>query len=123
MSDIFDYPGKRDIADRLITKFGAPATVRRTTNSGTPFEPTQSTADFDTLAVKVEFTMKQIQSGNIQSNDERWLVAAGPLTAAGLASMFPGDAIVVGGAVKPVLVASPLAPADVVVMYDCQIRV
>lgn len=123
MADPFDYLESRDDADELIADFGAAAAVRRTVNTGTAFDPVQTPTDYATQAVKVDFTMKQIQGGNVLSTDERWLVAAGPLTALGVSSILPGDALVVGGAVKPVLIAKPLAPAGVAVMYDCQIRV
>lgn len=122
-TDPFDYGEARDDADGLIDDFGAVASVRRTVNSGPAYDPTQTTTDYPTLAVKIEFTLTQMQSGNILDTDERWFVAAGPLTALGLASILPDDDLVVGGVAKPILKAKPIAPAGIVVTYDCQIRV
>lgn len=122
MTDAFNYITSRATADRLITKFGAAAFVRRVTNSGSDFDPIQTTADFPTFATKIEFTWKQMQGGNVLENDERWLVAAGPLDAFGILSVLPGDALVVGSVVKSVLDSKPLAPAGVTVLFDCHIR-
>jgi hypothetical protein len=122
VTDTFDYLESRDDADALIAEFGAVASLRRTTNSGTTYAPTQTTADYATVAVKVDFTMRQMQGGNVLDTDERWLVAAGPLTALGVASILPRDGLVVGASVKPILDSKPLAPAGIVVMYDCHIR-
>lgn len=126
MSDTFDYAKSRATADRLTTKFaaGQVATLKRMVNSGTEFDPVLTPLDPapSAPAVKVEFTTKQMRGGNVLDTDERWLVAAGPLTAAGITSLQAPDAIVVGGRERPVLVSDPLAPAGVVVMYDCHIR-
>ena len=121
-TDPFDYLEARDDADGMIDDFGAPAAVRRYVASGPSWDPTLVPTDYPTLAVKVEFTMKQLAGGNVLATDERWLVAAGPLTALGVSSVLPEDLIVVSGLSRPVLKADPLAPAGVTVMYDCHIR-
>jgi hypothetical protein len=118
VTDSFDYLESRDDADELIQEFGAAASVRRITNSGTDYAPTQDADLYPTFAAKVEFTRKQMQGGNVLENDERWLVAAGTLAV----SILPGDALVVGGVVKPVLKVDTLAPAGVTVLFDCHIR-
>src|SRR6266404_7562465 len=121
-TDPFDYLSARDDADGMIDDFGAPASLRRNVAGGTVFDPILVSTDYPTLAVKVEFTMKQLAGGNVLNTDERWLVAAGPLTALGVASILPKDLIVVAGLERPVFKADPLAPAGTVVMYDCHIR-
>lgn len=122
MADPFDYLESRDDADELISDFGAAASVRRVVASGTVYDPDLTETDYATKAVKVDWTLKQIQGGNILATDERWLVAAGPLAALGVTSFLPGDKIVVGGAARTILEAKPLSPAGTVVMWDCQIR-
>jgi hypothetical protein len=121
--DTFDYLESRDDADEMIQEFGAAASVRRVTSSGTDYAPTLTPTDYPTFAARVEFTWKQMQGGNVLENDERWLVAAGPLNALGVTALLPGDAIVVGAVVKSVLKANTLAPAGTVVLFDCHIRV
>lgn len=122
-TDPFNYIESRADADGLIDDFGTVAFVRRTVNSGTAFDPTQTTTDYATKAVRVEFTWKQIQGGSVLATDQRWLVAAGPLTALGVTSVQTPDKLVVGGVVLPILPTDPLNPAGTVVMFDCHIRV
>lgn len=122
----FDYLESRDDADELIEEFaaGQVATLKRMVNSGSEFDPVLTPLDPapTTPAVKVEFTMRQLQSGNVLDTDERWLLAAGPLDTAGITSLQTPDIIVVDGVDRPILVAKPLKPAGIVVLYDCQIR-
>lgn len=122
MSDTFDYANSLATADRLITKFGAACLVRRTTNSGTPFDPTLGQTDFPTIAAVIEYTAQQRTGTDILATDRRALVAAGPLTALGVTAILPADALVIGGVEVSVVIAKPLNPAGIVVMYDCQIR-
>jgi hypothetical protein len=120
--DSFDYLESRDDADELIEEFGQVASLRRYTSSGSETEPTLTPADYATFAAKVEFTWRQMQSGNVLETDERWLMAAGPLTSLGIGSIQTPDALVVGSAVKPILTSKPLSPAGTTVLYDCHIR-
>lgn len=118
----FDYPAKRDMSDRLLTKFGQAVAVRRTSSTGPEWDPTVTTADYTTLAAILDYNSRQIDGTNILVTDRRALVAAGPLTALGITSIAPPDSIVVGGVAVPVVRVMPLNPAGVVVMYDCQLR-
>jgi hypothetical protein len=120
MTNAFDYSEARDDADELIEEFGQAVSVRRNTAGGTPSEPTLTPVDTATKAARVEFTRQQIARGNIELNDERWLVAAGSIVALGL--LAPPDALVVAGAVKPIIRVVPLSPAGTIVMFDCQCR-
>lgn len=120
--ELFDYLSSRSDADELIQEFGATASVRRVVNSGSDFDPTQTPTDYLTFAAKVEFTYVQRAGGNVLENDERWLVAAGPLNTLGVTSIFPSDALVVGGVEKSVQKVDTLAPAGSVVLFDCHIR-
>jgi hypothetical protein len=119
----FDYSELLADADELIEEFGRTVSVRHATSSGTGLEPTVSATDYATKGVREEFTLKQIQSGNVQQNDQRWLVAAGPLAALGVTSIAKPDALVIGGVAIPVLVAKPIQPAETVVYFDCHCRV
>jgi hypothetical protein len=121
-TELFDYLESRDDADGLIEEFGAAASLRRNVVGGTVFDPTLTPTDYPTLAVKVEFTLRQVQGGRVEDTDERWLVAAGPLDALGITSLATPDLLVAGGRERPILEAKPLDPAGTVVMYDCHIR-
>jgi hypothetical protein len=122
VSDAFDYIESRDDADELIKEFGAAVSLRRSVNTGTVFDPTITITDYPTFAARVEFTLKQLQGGNVLDTDERWLVAAGPLDSLGIVSVESPDALNIGGVSRPILIAKPLSPAGVTVLYDCQIR-
>lgn len=122
MADPFDYVEARDDADELLTDFGQAVSLRRTTNSGTEWAPTQTTADTATVAAIIDYDTQEIDGVNILATDQRALVAAGPLTAAGITSVRKPDALVVGGVAVPIERVKTIAPAGLVVMYDCQLR-
>ena len=122
MSETFDYAGKRDTSDRLLTKFGQSVSLRRTSSTGNEWDPIVTTADYATLAAILDYNSRQIDGENILVTDRRALIAAGPLTALGITSIAPPDSIVVGGVAVPVVRVMPLNPAGVLVMYDCQLR-
>jgi hypothetical protein len=122
VSDVFDYAAKRDTADRLITKFGQAVTFRRSTASGTAFDPTLTPADYATKGAKVDFSKRQLASGEVLATDERWLIAAGPLALVGITDMQPPDRIVIGGVERQVVKAETIAPAGIVVVFDVQAR-
>lgn len=122
MVDSFNYAESRDDADAMITEFGTAAKVRRMTKSGSAWEPVLTPADYDTLAARVEFTYKQIQTRNVQATDTRWLVAAGPLATSAIVPTV-GDKLVVGGnVVGEVLRSDPVNPAGIAVLFDVHVR-
>lgn len=118
----FNYVASRATADRLLANFGQSVSLRRTSSSGTAWEPTQTTTDYATTAAIFDYTARQIDGENVLVTDRRAFVAAGPLTAAGIISIAPPDAFVIGSAVVPVVRAVALSPAGTVVIYDCQLR-
>lgn len=115
----FDYAETRDDADELIEEFGQDVSVRRTTNSGTAWEPTQATTDYATKAAILDYSARQIDGENILVTDRRALVSAGPLN--GVRPVV-GDKLVVGGVAIPIVRVVALDPAGVAVMFDCQLR-
>lgn len=116
------YTDKRDTADRLLTSKGQAVSLRRVTETGTAWEPTQTTTDYATVAALLDYDNRQIDGENIQRGDRRALVAAGPLTALGITGISAPDSIVVGGVAVPVVQSKPLQPAGLVVLYDVQLR-
>ena len=122
MVTAFDYIESRKDADDLIQEFGRTAAIRRITNSGPPWEPTQTATDFPTFAVRVAFTLKQLQTRNLLATDQRWLVAAGPLAALGVTDVQPADKLVIDGVALEIAPLDPLQPATVAVVFDCQVK-
>jgi len=123
-NDPFDYLESRNDADELIRDFGNDLVVqvRRSVKSGPASNPTYSNEDFPTFGVKVEFSRRQVQSGNVLANDERWLVAAGPLAALGVVDVTPFQKLVVADVELPLFKVDPLKPAATVVLFDCHVR-
>lgn len=121
MADPFDYIESRDDADELIQEYGQAVQLRRDTQSGPDYDPVITSTYTDTFAAQIEFTLKQIQSGQVLEGAERWVIAAGPLAAVGVTAMNPPDRIKVGAVERSILVAKPLAPAGTVVLFDCQV--
>jgi hypothetical protein len=117
MADPFDYIESRADADELIQEFGQSVVITRTApGTGPAWDPGDgTTATTNTFAVRVEYTMKQIQAGGVLANAERWLVAT---NAGALASLLPQDKV----GDRDVLDVKPLQPAGVVVLFDCQVR-
>jgi hypothetical protein len=121
MAETFDYLESRADADEMIAEFGQVVTVRRTVASGTPYDPTLTSADYATKGTRIEFNRRQLASGSVLADDERWLIAAGPLAALGVTELSPGDFVVVGGVERKVgPLSKPLAPAGTVVLFDVQ---
>lgn len=121
MVDAFDYIESRADADELIEEFGTVVSIRRTTNSGPAWEPTQATADYATFGARIAFTWKQLQGGNVLATDQRWLLAAGPLVALGVEPAAADQLVVSGVVVGTIAPLDPLKPADVAVLFDCKV--
>lgn len=118
----YDYVAATATADRLITKFGAACLLRRNTATGTAFDPTLTPTDYATMAAVVDYTEQQRAGTDILRTDRRAFVAAGPLTALGITAVLPADSLVIGGVEMQIVLAKPLNPAGVTVVYDCQVR-
>lgn len=118
MADPFDYLESRDDADELIRDFGAAVQLKRDVLTGPSYDPIMTPVTFDTFAVKVDFTWKQMQGGTVQEGDQRWLVAAGPLDAQGVRVIAAPDKI---GDIT-VVTGNTLQPAGTVVLFDCHCR-
>lgn len=128
MSNAFDYNGARDIADTLLAQFGQPITIRRIDNStgGADWAPGQTTTDYATLAAIVALPRwyPPMEAGSdIIRTDKRGLIAAGPLTAAGVVVQKKDSLIAADGTVFSILDVKPVNPAGVTVMYDCWLRI
>lgn len=121
MTETFDYLETRDDADSMIAEFGTSVTIRRQVASGTVFNPTLTPTDYATVGARIEFTYKQMQSGDVLATDERWLIAAGPLAALGVTEVLPSDHVVFGGIERQIgPLSKSIAPAGTVVMFDVQ---
>lgn len=116
----FDYAALRTKGDDLIAKFGASATLRRKTASGTEWNPTYTTADYSTVVAIVDYNIREIDGVSVLRTDKKALVSAGLL-----GSVVPtvGDLLIVNSVSYQVVFVSSIAPAGVSVCHECQLRV
>ena len=122
----FDYSSARDTADVLLAEFGQPVRLRRLTNSGTAFAPTQGVTDYATIAAIVDLTRwyaPTIEGTDILRTDRRGLISAGPLTALGVQAQKFDQLLLASGAIFKILDVKPIAPAGLIVMYDAWLRI
>lgn len=136
MSDPFDYGAARDKADVLLAKFGIVSAIRKLTNSGTSWEPTQTPTDTPTIACVVNLPRWYpafADNSDILRTDRLGLVSMGPLATAGVTEILPFDLLIFGGTYSDgvqsggktyrIIDAKPIAPADIVVLYKLQLRI
>src|SRR5262249_49067497 len=120
----FDYIESRGDADELIAEFGKSVRLAvKTESGGSAIEPAFTTAYKTTNAVQVDFTWKQLQTGDVLASDQPWLVAAGPRPLLSVTDIQPGASLEIDGALVQIVNVTKLKPADVVVLFDCQLRV
>jgi hypothetical protein len=120
MADPWDYIESRADADEMIADAGKLVGVRRTTaTGGRADEPTLTPADATTYALRAEFTKRHRDKWVIERTDQLWLVAAGPL--AGV-DIKPGMYLVLGSTPCRIENVEALQPADIAVLFECQVR-
>lgn len=114
----FDYAHIRATAARLIAKFGQAGAIRRTTTSGSSYDPETVTTDHACQLAVMQYTDDKIDGTLIMRGDK--LVY---LSTAGL-SIEPStaDKVVIGGEEHAIVNVKPLSPAGLVVFYEIQAR-
>lgn len=113
----FDYAEARATAEELIAEFGTSATLRKKTVTGTGANPTVTTTDYPITAVDLDIQQRD-RSGSLVGEAVRTLY----ISTAGL-SVAPEkrDTVQVKGVWCEIAEVRPLAPADVVVMWEASI--
>lgn len=115
---LFNYAGMSETAKRLIARFGKSGTIRRTTSSGDPFNPTQTTTDYACILVVLEFANKDIDGTLIRQTDRMVYVSTAGLTITPAVT----DKIIINTAPLSIINVKPLQPGDTVLMYELQCR-
>lgn len=118
MSDI--YTRLAATAVRLLTKYGKPI---RLTRKGSPvYNPATSTTtstpeSHTVIGAKFDYSQDDIDGTTIRSGDQRAYIAPNaPVTPK------TGDTLTFADGAWNVVASRPLAPADLVVLHDVQLR-
>lgn len=114
----FDYADAVATAIELIADFGQTGAIRRTVNSGDPWNPTQTDTDYTVTLVVIDYENKDVDGTLIRQTDRHVLVSPDGLTV----EPTTADSVVVDGATLAIINVKPLNPAGTLVMYDLQCR-
>lgn len=115
----FDYGRSKATADRLVSKFGQSATLRRPTSSGTAYNPTPGQPDDHPVTVVVlDYDRREIDGTRILATDRKVLLAVGNLAIEPATS----DKAVIGGVEHSIIDIQPLNPGGLVILYQLQVR-
>lgn len=114
----FDYDRAEATAQRLITKFGQSGTIRRVTNGGTPYDPTQVETDFACTLVVIDYENSMIDGTRIQAGDKRVFVSTEGLTI----EPTTADKVLVSSTEHSIINVMPLNPGGTVVFHELQTR-
>lgn len=114
----FDYARSKETADRLLTKFGQSATLRRYVASGTAYDPTLTATDYPVTIADMAFKETQIDGTLVKRGDRLIYMAAARLAIAPAVA----DTLLVGSVEYKVIDVEPLQPGGTVVFYKMQAR-
>lgn len=115
---VFDYSATAATALRLLQRFGAAATIKRTTAGA--YDPvtgtsTETVTSLSTMAEVFDYPQKYVDGSLILMGDKRAYLAA-------TQEPKQGDKLTWNGADWTVVSVKEVAPAGVPVLYEAQIR-
>ena len=112
----FDYGNSVTTATRLISTYGRTMTLRTTTETGDPWDPTQTSSDTDIIGVAVDYRSSEIDGDMVQTTDKRFLLTS---------TVTPTlqDKIVDNSTEYSIVNIREIKPGDTVVLYDVQVRI
>lgn len=114
----FNYPATAETAARLLTRFGAAATLVRTTTGA--YDPATgqasvTIANLATTAAVFAYDQKYIDGTLILQGDQLAYCAPG-------VEPKQGDSFVWAGVTHTVIAVKPTSPAGVPVLFEAQLR-
>lgn len=115
----FDYARSKATADRLLTRFGQAATLRRPTTSGTAYNPTQGTpTDYTATVVVTDFSNREIDGTRVLATDKKALMAKASLAIEPTTS----DKLLIGGVAHSIVRVETLSPGGTTLAWTLQCR-
>ena len=112
----YDYSRMVSTATRLISKYGRSMTLRSTTETGDPWNPTQTNSDTAITGTVVDYKSSEIDGDAIQTNDKRILIDS-------TAVPTLQDKVVDGSVEYSIIDIREIKPGSTVVLYDLQVRI
>lgn len=108
------YARLQGTAQRLIGKYGQAAAIRRTENSGPPYDPVQTTTDHACTLVVMEIDLSKIDGTVIQVSDRMAYVSTDGLTI----EPTTADHVVLAGTAHAIKLVKPLNPAGNIMFWE-----
>jgi len=115
-----DYTKVRRNADRSIVRAGTSGVLRVPgPTTGDPWEPVEGAGtDYPVSVVVTEYADRDVDGTLIQQTDKKALISAEGLTI----EIDQASELVIAGDVYNIIAIEKIKPADVVVLYEAQIR-
>lgn len=114
----FDYARSRATAERLIAKFGTTGAIRRSTTSGSDYDPVVTDTEHACQLVTLEYADKDVDGTLIRNTDKLIYVSTAGLTI----TLEKSDKIIAAGEEYAIENLKPLSPAGIVVFWEVQGR-
>lgn len=111
-----DYSKFQRLGKKQITKFGFTATIRRTTNSGDDFNPTQSVTETQITVVDLGNVVVSENKAENVAVRERQFVMTNEFTP------IKGDVIVVGDDKFEIIRVDTVAPGNVDIIHQVAVK-
>lgn len=125
-----DYGKTRAGADKSLRKAGMLVTLRQTVTGA--YDPvtgteTQTVTDYSAWGVKFDYSQlsgrQSMPSGSVvQPGDKQLLLSALQDNGQPLPALLSTDKIIAGGVTYAIANPGTIAPTDLVIMYDLQVR-
>jgi hypothetical protein len=114
----YNYSPVAGTAKRLIEKFGKAVIIRRLTDSGTPWNPTQAQVDSGFIGVTLDYEKNEINGTLIKIGDRKLYLAAKD------AAITPEvtDTAIIDGREYSIPSIMALEPGDTALLWEVQLR-
>ena len=114
----FNYANAQATAERLIANFGQSATLSKTVNSSTAYNPTRTTTGYACTVAVLDYRNAEIDGTLVKRGDKKVYISTDGLTV----SPEVHDTLTIGSEVHAILAVMPMSPAGTVVYWEVQAR-
>jgi hypothetical protein len=114
----FDYARAQATAERLIANFGQTATLSKTANTSTAYNPTRTTTTYTCTVAVLDFRNAEIDGTLVKRGDKKVYISTDGLSVAPEVH----DTLTIGSEIHAILAVMPISPAGTVVYWEVQAR-